>query len=197
MDDWLTPDDKRQLLQIARSAIARYLDGESFTDFGCSENLARPGAAFVTLMIGDRLRGCIGRIGGELPLAQTVAVCAVDAATVDPRFPPLRADELSRVQLEVSVLSPLEKISSQTEIEVGRDGLLIRLGAASGLLLPQVATEYGWDVTQFLQHTCEKAGLQRDAYLSPAAKIYRFEAIIIEETHRRAMASVERNHHQD
>ncbi len=196
MDDWLTPDDKRQLLQIARSAIARYLDGDSFTDFGCSENLARPGAAFVTLMIGDHLRGCIGRIGGELPLAQTVAVCAVDAATVDPRFPSLRPAELPRVHLEISVLSPLEKIATPTDIEVGRHGLLIRLGAASGLLLPQVATEYGWDVTQFLQHTCEKAGLQRDAYLSPAAKIYRFEAIIIEETQRHAAAAVGRDRQQ-
>lgn len=181
MEDWLTPADKTELLTIARDAISHYLDGANFVDLPASPNLERPGAAFVTIWMGEHLRGCIGRVVAELPLAQTVALCAVDAAIADPRFAPLRRDELPHATLEISVLSPLERINSPADIEIGRHGLLIRLGAASGLLLPQVASEYNWSVTQFLQHTCEKAGLQRDAYLSPAAVIYRYEVILIEE----------------
>ncbi len=123
-----------------------------------------------------RLRGCIGFIEARKPLARTVEEMAVAAALQDPRFPPLREEELKEISLEISVLTPLRKTADVGQIEVGTHGLYVRKGSRAGLLLPQVATEYGWDRDTFLKETCRKAGLAPDAWRDPETEIYLFSA---------------------
>lgn len=173
--------DRSQLLQIARRSIKAHLAGEVPPEFEVSPFLMEPGAAFVTLNKHDRLRGCIGYTVAAQPLYQTVSECAVQAAVGDRRFPPVTSSELSELEIEISVLTPLQVVESLDEIEVGRDGLMISMGNRRGLLLPQVATDYGWSRTEFLQQTCRKAGLPPDTYLSTNATIYRFQAIVFGE----------------
>lgn len=139
--------------------------------------------AFVTLSRGKELRGCIGGIETETPLEQTVAECAVAAATRDPRFSPVTADELSEISIEISLLSSpvelsLEKI--EEKIEIGRHGLLVTQGTRRGLLLPQVAWRRGWDACRFLEQTCLKAGLDKSAWRR-GAKVAAFPADVFEE----------------
>ncbi|MFH2054940.1 MAG: AmmeMemoRadiSam system protein B, partial [bacterium] len=162
----LTDSEKQELLTIARETIRVYLAEGSLPDFSPSPKLREPGAAFVTLEKNDRLRGCIGYTQALMPLYETVANCAVSAAIRDSRFSPVKAGELDSLHIEISVLTPLEVVKSFDEIEVGRDGLMITKGSFRGLLLPQVATDYGWDRQTFLEQTCVKAGLRRDAYRS-------------------------------
>ena len=138
------------------------------------------GGAFVTLRIEQALRGCIGHVEADGPLAETVQVVAMAAAADDPRFPPLRPEELSQVVIEVSVLGPLEPCSGPAHIEIGRHGLLVGDGAGRGLLLPQVAVEWGWDGHTFLSQACVKAGLRPDAWQDEAT-IFRFEAQVFGE----------------
>lgn len=138
--------------------------------------LKQPYGAFVTLKRGGELRGCIGHIIGNAPLSETVAAMARAAATQDPRFPPLTAAELKGLSLEISVLTPLEPVLDAREIVVGKHGLYIVYGARRGLLLPQVATEQGWDRETFLDQTCWKAGLPPGAWRDPQAKLYKFGA---------------------
>lgn len=135
----------------------------------------------MTLTIRGALRGCIGHVIGFVPLWRAVEENAVAAAFNDPRFPPLDAGELDAVRIEISVLSPLVGCPPE-EIRVGRDGLLVERGSSRGLLLPQVATEYGWDRDTFLDHTCRKAGLERGCWRDPATSISRFSAEIFSET---------------
>ena len=131
---------------------------------------------FVTIKRNGALRGCLGTLDPGPRLAADVARCAADAATVDPRFPPVAAAELSGLAIEVSVLGPLEEIAPPAAaIVIGRHGLVAELGARRGLLLPQVAPEWGWTVDQFLGQTCVKAGLPADAW-QHGARILRFEA---------------------
>ena len=136
---------------------------------------------FVTLKKQGNLRGCIGFIRGFEPLGKAIQEMAISAATQDPRFPPVTSEELKELSIEISVLSPLVEIKSLEEIEVGRDGLLLQLGGHSGLLLPQVATEWNWDKEEFLINLCHKAGLPQNSYLDPSAKIFRFSAEIFSE----------------
>lgn len=143
---------------------------------------------FVTLKVDGDLRGCIGLIEGRAPLAQGIQDMAIAAATEDPRFPPVQKDELQRIDIEISVLSPMIPVSRLDEIEVGRDGLLLRKHPGSGLLLPQVPTEYGWDRDTFLNHLCLKAGLPPGSHLAPdgkslapTAKLWRFTAEVFGE----------------
>jgi AmmeMemoRadiSam system protein B/AmmeMemoRadiSam system protein A len=178
---YLTEQERRELLSIARQSIAHFLTHRELPSLEASGVLADPGAAFVTLQKGGRLRGCIGYTAAVKPLYQTVAECAVQAAMNDPRFPPLKPDELDAIHIEISVLTPLRKVDSLQEIKVGRDGLMISLGRNRGLLLPQVATEYGWSRDEFLENTCLKAGLAPDSYKSPDALIQSFQALIFEE----------------
>jgi AmmeMemoRadiSam system protein B/AmmeMemoRadiSam system protein A len=177
----LSDADKRRLLEIARQSIKSYLESGKLPDINESGVLGEPGAAFVTLEKDGNLRGCIGHTVATGPLCQTVSVCAVQAAVSDPRFPPVRAAELDRLDIEISVLTPLRPIKLLDEIEVGRDGLMIEKGQFRGLLLPQVATDYDWNRTQFLEHTCNKAGLPTDAYKSSDAVIYKFQALVFGE----------------
>jgi AmmeMemoRadiSam system protein A len=122
------------------------------------------GAAFVTITREGELRGCIGYMNPIKPLAEAVAYCAASAATADPRFPPVIAEELPHLRLEISVLSPLRVIEDPALVQVGIHGLFISQGGRHGLLLPQVATEFGWDRETFLRQTCLKAGLPADAW---------------------------------
>jgi len=137
--------------------------------------------AFVSLKKRGRLRGCIGFIEAKKPLAKTVEEMAIAAAFQDPRFEPLKKEELKDLRLEISVLTPLRRIADVGEIEVGVHGLYIRKGGCAGLLLPQVATEYGWDRDTFLRETCCKAGLAPDAWRDRDTEIYHFSADVFGE----------------
>ncbi len=137
--------------------------------------------AFVTLRIRGRLRGCMGYPEPELPLLEVVERCAVSAAISDPRFPPLSAEEWTDVDIELSVLGPIETVDDIIEVVVGRDGLIVELGRRRGLLLPQVAVEWKWDATEFASQTCIKAGLPRDAW-QKGATLFKFEAEVFSES---------------
>ncbi len=177
----LSDSDKRTLLRIARKTIESHLKNGSVPEFEVSDKLKQPGAAFVTLEKHQRLRGCIGQTVAVKPLYECVSWCAIQAAESDPRFPPVKPNELKDIEIEISVLTPLEKVTFLDEIKVGRDGLMIYSGRNRGLLLPQVATDYNWGRTTFLEQTCRKAGLPTDTYLSKDAEIYRFQALIFGE----------------
>lgn len=180
----LNKTQRKLLLRIARESIAAVLSGgrPDLTRYELDEELKRPAGAFVTLTDarGD-LRGCIGSIQPVAPLYQAVAQSAVNAAFRDPRFYPIKSEELPSLHLEISVMGPIEKVRSVEDIVVGRDGLIVTQGHNAGLLLPQVATEYGWDRDTFLSQTCVKAGLPRDAWRSEVTKIERFSAEVFGE----------------
>jgi AmmeMemoRadiSam system protein A len=135
------------------------------------------------LHLKGKLRGCIGHIESVDPVWRVVKDVAAKSAFHDPRFPPLRAEELKQIDVEISLLSPLAEIRDIGEIEVGVHGLLLELGNHRGLLLPQVATEHGWTREEFLDHTAWKAGLKPEAWKDPRASIHIFTAEIIEESH--------------
>jgi MEMO1 family protein len=184
--DSLSETDKRRLCEIARTSIETWLHTGKAPSLAPTPRLKQNGAAFVTLNENGELRGCIGMTQAVSPLYQTVSQCAISAAVSDPRFRPVSAEELSQIEIEISVLTPLQPVSNLNDIKVGRDGLMIRLGRNSGLLLPQVATEYHWDRTTFLEETCRKAGLPKDAYESPDATLYRFQALVFQERQYRS-----------
>lgn len=161
----LTPRQQAALLAVARRAIRERVRGVvSAGTLPPDPRLQEPGAAFVTLTLQGALRGCIGFVRPVHPLAETVRQCAVAAATADPRFPPVAAEELPRLHLEISLLSPLRGVEDPGAIQVGLHGLCVSQGGRRGLLLPQVAVERGWDRETFLRQTCRKAGLSPDAW---------------------------------
>lgn len=174
-----TEQEKKLLHEIARTAIAARLAGKPLPPLpSLTPALREKRGAFVTLHLDHQLRGCIGTIEPVKPLAEVVQEMAVAAAFQDPRFPPLSPRELERIDIEISVLTPLELVKNVEEIEVGKHGLLVERGFRRGLLLPQVATEYGWNRQTFLEHTCLKAGLPPTAWQDPETRIYRFSAEI-------------------
>jgi len=179
----LTNSQRIRLLQIARESITSYVrDGQKKEfvekDPGLNELLG----AFVTLHENGELRGCIGNMIGREPLHQTIADMSVEAATNDWRFPPLSRDDIDKIDIEISVLSPLKKVSSYKEIKIPGHGVLVRSGFKSGVYLPQVATETGWDREKFLTSLCgQKAGLASDAWKDPATELYVFSAEIFGE----------------
>lgn len=181
-----SPAERHALLRLARAAVAARVAGGPPPAPGEDVPDTRAGA-FVTLRRPDgELRGCIGHIEADRPVAEIVTHVAASAATEDPRFTPVMPAELAALELEVSVLGPLERIDPRdpSEIDIGRHGLVIEQGGRRGLLLPQVATEWGWDREEFLSHLCAKAGLPRDAWKA-GATVYRFEAeVFSEETER-------------
>jgi AmmeMemoRadiSam system protein A len=173
----LTEEEKNDLIDIVKKTIQCKLDGKKTPAFKAgSETLKEKRGAFVTLKKDARLRGCIGYIEAKRPLYETVQEMAIASAFNDPRFPPLTRDELQHLTLEVSVLTPLKIIKNIEEIEVGLHGIYIVKGYRSGLLLPQVALEYGWDRLTFLEETCRKAGLSQDTWKEKDTKIYVFSA---------------------
>lgn len=176
----LTEDDRRELLDIARRAATGWLrEGKVPGERPVSEALRAPCAAFVTLKHRGRLRGCIGYTEPNAPLYRIVQECAVAAATEDPRFSPVTAREAEEVRFEISVLSPFVSVSAE-EVTVGMHGLMIRKGGHRGLLLPQVATEHGWDRATFVRQVCSKAGLPPDAWREGSG-LYSFTAEVFGE----------------
>lgn len=185
----LSQAEQHSLLRIARDSIgqemarrhqgARYAGSRS--EGGQDTPPDQKGGAFVTLRIDGELRGCIGYIEYAGPVRVAVEDVARKAAFGDPRFAPLQPEEFHKVRIEISVLTPLRRIASPAEITIGHDGLVVEMRGHRGLLLPQVATEYGWDVEEFLANTCRKAGLPNDAWRDPRAVLYAFSAQIFSE----------------
>lgn len=175
-------NDKIYLLKLARETILKELKGEIFKiSEPESSELKKKSGCFVTLKIDGDLRGCIGYIQPVMELYKAVSQMAIEAAFNDPRFYPLTLHEFEKVKIEISVLTPLQKVEDLKDITVGKDGLLVKKGFRSGLLLPQVATEWGYDREQFLKQTCLKAGLYPDCYKETDTQIYKFQAEIFSE----------------
>jgi hypothetical protein len=177
----LSNEKKGFLLKLARDTIKATLDHKPLAPIKIEDPiLLSHYGAFVTLNKQGQLRGCIGSLVGEKPLYLTIQQMAIEAAFRDPRFPPLTKEELSQVEIEISVLSPLERITNVEQIEVGKHGIYHIRGFNRGVLLPQVATEHGWDKYRFLDHTCLKAGLNVGCWRA-GAEIYIFSAEVFSE----------------
>lgn len=181
----LNREQQIKLLKLARKTIAGYFNEENSTenyvkDFS-DEIFKEICGAFVTIHSNRRLRGCIGNIKGVKSIPETVVEMSRASAFRDPRFPPLSREEFENVDLEISIMSPIEEVRDISEIVIGRDGLIISNGIRSGLLLPQVATEQNWDLGQFLENTCYKAGLPADAWQWKDTRIEKFSAQVFGE----------------
>jgi len=188
-DTQLSDSDGVVLVKTARKAVTEFLsNGDRMKlESDLEEKFSFNSGVFVTLNNPGGLRGCIGFPMPEKKLSHAIIEGAIAAATEDPRFPSVKTNELNDIVFEVTVLTPPVEIDVSDpmeyleKIKVGRDGLIIRHSFSSGLLLPQVPVEYGWDVEEFLQHTCEKAGLSRDTWKNESVKIEKFEGIIFKE----------------
>ncbi len=188
--DVAAPLDRREqrlLLELARSTLrGRFQEGAAPSDraqeFASYPRLTRNAGVFVTLRRRGELRGCIGSIAGAEPLWRGVAANALRAAFEDPRFPPLAERELASLRIEISVLTPLRPVAGYREIRLGSDGVVLRDGPAQAVFLPQVASETGWGLDEFLGRLCLKAGLKRDAYrTSPTLRMSVFQAQVFAE----------------
>lgn len=181
----LSSEEKKILLEIARRTIDASVHQLPIPDFedsySITPSLETKAGAFVTIEIGRMLRGCVGYIQSNDPLYRTVSRAAISAAMHDTRFSPLTLAELKSIEIEISVLSPMQRVEDVDTIETGRHGLMIESGYNHGLLLPQVATEYGWDRKTFLEQTCVKAGLPKNAWKQSSAIIYAFTALVFNE----------------
>ncbi|MFB5619852.1 MAG: TIGR00296 family protein [Nitrosopumilus sp.] len=180
--------DGKELVKMARKAVTEFLRNNSkIYDTAFDAKFDFSSGVFVTLNKQDSLRGCIGYSLPVKKLSEGLIDAAISAATQDTRFSPVNADELDKITFEVTVLTPPVEIKVEKsieylkEIKVGRDGLIVENSYSSGLLLPQVPTEYGWDVEEFLEHTCQKAGLEKDAWKDKDTKISRFQGVIFKE----------------
>lgn len=180
MEKELNANEKAALLDIARKAIETCVrTGKKYVEPREEKALNRRNGCFVTIKQGGQLRGCIGNFQSELPLFREVAEMAIASASKDPRFYPMKEDDLQNFALEISVLSPLKKIDSIEEIEVGKHGIYLERGYYRGVLLPQVATEYGWSALEFLAQTCLKARLPENAWEHAGTRLQVFETEII------------------
>lgn len=183
---FLSEVDRAALLRLARNAVSDAVCGDKLP-----EQIPREGVfagrqgVFVTLHARRRLRGCIGVIQPGEPLGENIVRCAVSAALHDPRFPPIRSDELADLQIEISLLSPTAAITLQ-QIEIGRHGLLVCCGEQRGLLLPQVAVEHHLSAQQFLEETCRKAELPKDAWRDPGTQVFGFTCEVFSDPARAA-----------
>ena len=182
MDRELNAHEQQTLLAIARQAIIQgVLTGQEYIEPREEKALNQRNGCFVTIKQNGQLRGCIGNFQSELPLFKEVAQMAQASAAKDPRFYPLKENDLNNFNLEISVLTPLQKIEDVEEIEVGKHGIYIEKGFYRGVLLPQVALEHNWDRLAFLKQTCIKAGLPTDAWKADDADIYVFSAQVFGE----------------
>ncbi len=189
----LTLEEGRFLVKLARSTVDGYLKGKSpeIDKSKLTPNLLEKRGVFTTIYKVSRrrkeLRGCIGYPYPIKPLYEAVMDTAVESAFHDPRFSPLRKEELNEVVFEISILSPFEKIEVKSPLEypekivIGRDGLMLKYGVYSGLLLPQVPVEYNWSAEEYLMHLAMKAGLPPDGWLIKGVEIYKFTAQIFAE----------------
>lgn len=181
-DDWLA------LVEIARRAIASAVLEKRLLDFPAfPPALTEPRGAFVSLYSAGALRGCVGQVENPGPLADVVARSAINAALYDLRFPPVSAGEVTILEIEISVLTPPERILPEA-IVAGRHGLMVARGPLRGLLLPQVATEWNWSGRRLLEETCIKAGLARDAWRDPATDVFGFTAEVFSEKRQRTIS---------
>ena len=177
----------KKLVELARHSIETCFSKEKIELADYKKEFSRKQGVFTTLSMIGELRGCIGFPEPTHPLYRAVFEAARSAAFEDPRFPPLGKDELHDLEIEVSVLTVPEPIAADDpkeypeNIEIGKDGLIIRGKFGSGLLLPQVPVEWGWDAEEFLKHIGIKAGLGEDAWKNPENKLYRFQAQIFSE----------------
>jgi len=177
MDRPLNDDEKQFLLELARATLEAQLAGRPLPSPTPPEGpVTAPRGAFVTLIADGELRGCIGHVTAVEPLWRSVQDNAVSAALHDPRFPPVEASELQSITIDISALTPMREVASPDEIVVGRDGIMLERGSARGLLLPQVATEQGWDLETFLDRTCHKAGLRPGCWRDPETRLLAFSA---------------------
>jgi uncharacterized protein len=186
VDVYLPADSQRRLMEIARQTLESVIRGRPYKElpqFGGDdpylENIGY--GAFVTLFKENELRGCIGTCTPSNALREVVMEMTQAAATRDRRMKPVRAAELEQIHIDISVLSPLERSLDPLTLQVGKHGLHIAREKKRGVLLPQVAVEYGWDMETFLEQTCLKAYLPRDAWRAPDATVSAFTALIIEE----------------
>jgi len=177
---------KSALLEVARQGLRLAVERGEFLenllpDQEHDEELIQPAGAFITLRRRGRLRGCIGQLPSGLPLISVVAYCARAAALDDPRFDPVRPEELAEIDIEISVLSNPEDVTPQ-QIEIGRHGLVVSKAGQRGLLLPQVAVQFGWDAKRFLEETCVKGGLDRNAWTESSTRVQAFTAEVFTES---------------
>ena len=183
----LTKQEKEILLKLARETISAHLSDKPLPPLPKMEGVfAEEAGAFVTLHKKGQLRGCIGNMVGHGPLVKTIQQMAIASATSDPRFSSVRLEEAKDMDIEISVLSPMKKITDVNEIQVGVHGIMMSKGFRHGVLLPQVATEQGWDRDRFLMHNCYKAGLPPDAWKDPKTTIEIFSAEVFKEPFDRA-----------
>jgi len=169
-------------LRVVRESLNHALAGHKPPEHDFSDPaFSQHSGVFVTLKKNGELRGCIGMIRGFEPLSSSLPEMAIAAATRDPRFPSVRHEELKEIDIEISVLSPMQPVGNTEEIVVGRDGLMLQRGAYSGLLLPQVPVEWNWGLDEFLKNLCLKAGLAPGSHRLPDAKLWRFTAEIFQE----------------
>lgn len=179
----LNREQQIKLLQLARKTISGKLgidEGIDTFDFP-DEIFKEETGAFVTIHLNGKLRGCIGYIQGVKPIPETVIEVSLSSAFKDPRFIPLSEKEYRNIEIEISIMSPIEHVADIDDIVVGRDGLIISKGHNRGLLLPQVPVEQGWDKAEFLTHTCLKGGLQGDSWKKEGVKIEKFSAQVFSE----------------
>jgi AmmeMemoRadiSam system protein A len=175
-EDWLA------LMEIARRAISvAVIDGRLLDLPPYSKALGEPRGAFVTLYLSRRLRGCVGQVESPGPLAEVVARSAINAALHDPRFAKVTPEEIPGLEIELSVLSSLEPIAVEALVP-GKHGLMVIRGRHKGLLLPKVAAERNWSAERFLEETCAKAGLPRDAWRDPQTQLLGFTAEVFSDT---------------
>jgi len=181
----LTQTQGKKLLKLARKSIESYFSNKELKYDEEKKEFKEPRGVFVTLTRHGKLRGCIGFPYPYKPLAEAVVEAAKAAAFQDPRFKPLEAKELDKIKIEISVLTLPQEIQAKQdilkEIEIGKDGLIIQFSGFSGLLLPQVALEQKWNSLQFLEATCNKAGLPSDCWKNKECHIFKFQAQIFSE----------------
>jgi AmmeMemoRadiSam system protein A len=175
-------EERNLLLRLARESIRARVAGQAPPEPELSGGpLTEHRGAFVTLTIEGALRGCIGHVVGVEPLWRSVSSNAIAAAFRDPRFSPVQAEELERIAIEISVMSPLERLADPSELVIGRHGLLVEQGQVRGLLLPQVAADNNWDRATFLDQTCRKAGLEPGCWRHETTSLYTFTVENFEE----------------
>jgi AmmeMemoRadiSam system protein A len=179
----ISPEDRRRLIDLAHRALESRVRHAGLPDIDSTLAPDVRRGAFVSIFYDGELRGCLGRLNSQLPIARLVAQLAQAVADSDPRFDRVTPQELAGIGFEISVLTREREIESVDEIEIGRHGLIVEQGTSRGLLLPQVPTEQGWDRDAFLDHTCLKAGLTADAWRR-GARIFVFEAEIFGERTR-------------
>lgn len=179
----LDSKEKAALLSLARMTLDSYLKTRTTPSYQASHaGLMEKKGAFVSLHHGDELRGCIGQLYADRELYKVVQHCVLSAALEDLRFTPVNREEIPDLSIEISVLTPFHRIRNIEEIQIGKHGLYLVQGRFRGLLLPQVATQYGWDRITFLKQTCRKSGLSESAWQDPATIIHTFEAEVFSDS---------------